>query len=120
MEWDESRWNRDLHDFVRTLIAIRRASPALRAGSWRTLAADDHRSLCVFGRSCGSDHAILVLHSGRDRASVAIDLSTLDLPGAFACRDPLSGARLPTEGRAVRVEVSPLSGALLMVGPEAG
>jgi glycosidase len=115
MEWREDGWNRELRELVQRLIAIRRDSPALRAGRWHTLVADDHRGVCGFRRSCGTDHAILLLHTGRDHTSVAIDLSTLDLPATFTCVDRLAGVPPSVEGRVVHLELPPASSALLTI-----
>ena len=35
--WDKSKWNQDLHDFVRELIMIRHSMPVLRTGSYEPI-----------------------------------------------------------------------------------
>jgi cyclomaltodextrinase len=40
MLWDRARWDMDLHDDVRATVHLRRAHPALRRGSYRTLLAE--------------------------------------------------------------------------------
>lgn len=40
MVWDRSAWDQDIHDWVRTLIRLRRQHPALRRGDDETLFAE--------------------------------------------------------------------------------
>jgi len=48
--WDESKWNHDLRNFVKELIALRKAHPALRGeGSYKKLYAAD--GVYVFQRA---------------------------------------------------------------------
>jgi len=113
MEWNEGRWNWELRAFIRSLLALRRISPALQTGTWHTEAADDLRGLCVFRRSRGREHAFLLLHTGCEHARVTLDLSALDLPAGFSATEQLSGVTLTPEGRALRLELPPLQGVLV-------
>ena len=48
--WDESKWDHDLRDFVKELIALRKAHPALRGeGSYKKLYTAD--SVYIFKRA---------------------------------------------------------------------
>ncbi|HEY7983791.1 MAG TPA: alpha-amylase family glycosyl hydrolase, partial [Ktedonobacterales bacterium] len=40
MPWDAARWDRDLLDFYRALVYLRRSQAAVRRGTWRTLHVD--------------------------------------------------------------------------------
>jgi cyclomaltodextrinase len=40
MPWDRARWDMDLLDYVRATVHLRRAHPALRRGTYRTLLAE--------------------------------------------------------------------------------
>jgi len=61
-------WNRGLLDDYRALIALRRSEPALRRGTYRSLAAAD--GLYVFAREAGSDRVMVVVNAGADRSTV--------------------------------------------------
>ena len=91
---DEVAFDHDLHDFYRTLITIRQASPALRRGDYRTLLADDDRRLFAFARQTEDDAAIVVLN-----ADDLMQVAELDVP-AGTWSDALSGERHVTaDGR---------------------
>ncbi len=55
--------NTDLLAHYRKMIALRRASPALSRGAYRTLLADDARALFVFERKLGDERVIVALNA---------------------------------------------------------
>ncbi len=63
--WDESRWNKELHAWVRRLIALRRESAALRRGDYLPVLADDRRRCFAFARRHPQESVLVVLNPGR-------------------------------------------------------
>jgi len=61
--WDEGRWDRDLHAFVRRCTTLRRAHPALRRGDFSWLLVD--KDLVAFGRSLEDERLVIVFNNGR-------------------------------------------------------
>ncbi|GMA17532.1 DUF3459 domain-containing protein [Deinococcus metallilatus] len=61
MEWDEARWNIELRDHVRRLIALRREHPELRRGTFRVRYAEDR--LVMFERSSEEGTTLVVLNN---------------------------------------------------------
>jgi cyclomaltodextrinase len=79
--WDESRWDHDLlHEFQR-LIALRKASPALRRGSYRHLLAQNH--VHVHERALDGETVIVAINAGTTSTRV-------DIPVALADATPLT------------------------------
>ena len=72
MIWDESRWNRDLFDHFRRLIALRRAHPALRRGSYESVLA--HDSVHVHLRRLDSDVVVVVLNTAHESRTIDVPL----------------------------------------------
>ena len=93
----------------RSLLALRRRSPALHAGTYRRLEAP--ADVLAFERRCGDDRALVAL-------SFAAETRRVDLPGA-AVREGLSTdaarARPATAGR---VELGPEEGLVVRVAPD--
>jgi glycosidase len=56
-------FNHELHAWYRTLIHLRRATPALAHGSYTTLLADDTAGVLVFSRHCGHQPVVVMLNS---------------------------------------------------------
>lgn len=76
MPWDAARWDQQVLDGHRSLIAARHASPALRRGGMRwVLTADD---VVVFLREC-LDETVLVQVSRAAHAPVTLDTTALGL-----------------------------------------
>ena len=63
MVWDEGRWNHSLLDFYRTLIGLRRRSPALQQGGFQMLAVEPDSF--AFQRATASERVLVVAHRGQ-------------------------------------------------------
>ncbi len=100
-------FDHDLFAHYQTLIALRKASPALRRGEFRTVLADDGRRLFAFVRETDDDTAIVVLN-----ADDLMQIATLELP-AGRWTDALSGESYWTEAGRLSLTVPPLWGAVL-------
>lgn len=66
MIWDESKWDTDLFTLHQRLIEIRKKSPALRRGYFKTLSADPYRKVFAFERQLNA-HFAHVLINRRDK-----------------------------------------------------
>jgi glycosidase len=95
--WDESKWNKGLHDFVRGLTALRTREPLLRRGAFRSLAAAG--DAVAYGRfpadgaaADGMAGMIVAINAGETPARVSFSagelagthLEPVDLPGMAA------------------------------------
>ena len=87
MLWEDLPPNDDLAERIdgrhleeyRAMIALRRGSPALRRGAFRTLVADDARNVWVFERRLGDERVIVALN-GSD-SECGVDLPRTELAG---------------------------------------
>lgn len=64
MEWDEEKQDKELLALYRKLIGIRRESPSLLRGDFRTCLCDDASNVYAFRRTCGEDESLVVLNAG--------------------------------------------------------
>ncbi|MGH8598307.1 MAG: alpha-amylase family glycosyl hydrolase, partial [Gammaproteobacteria bacterium] len=83
--WDKPELqNRELLAYYKKLIAIRKANPALRAGTFRPFLVDTDRQLYAFERRADGSHCIVALNRSRaDR--------TVQLPARVTGTELLSG-----------------------------
>ncbi len=72
MVWDESRWNQQLFDLHRRLIALRRSHPALTQGGVETLRT--FNAVYAYHRYWEDDHVIVVLNPREARSDFRIPL----------------------------------------------
>ncbi len=91
---DEVAFDHHLFAHYQTLIRIRKESPALRRGDYRTLLADDARRLFAFARETEGDAAVIAINA--DELMNVVDLEVAD--GTWT--DALNGEQYEaTDGR---------------------
>ena len=113
--WDRSLWNVELLEMTRALIALRHAHPALRRGSYVTLAAQG--DAIVYSR-VGADTVVVALNSGDEAVEIEINADALpeaepqqvNLPGQAAARWQRGGSDQVT------IAVAGRSGAIFIAG----
>ncbi|MFG0328593.1 MAG: alpha-amylase family glycosyl hydrolase [Phycisphaerales bacterium] len=74
-DWDESTWDRELLDHVRSLIALRRDHPVLATGEFKPLYADNRtRTLAYEMRDeRRGERAVIALNDGYRSASIELN-----------------------------------------------
>lgn len=72
MEWDEEKQDKELLALYRKLIGIRRESPSLLRGDFRTCLCDDASNVYAFRRTCGEDESLVVLNAGSEPVKTKI------------------------------------------------
>jgi uncharacterized MAPEG superfamily protein len=87
MEWDASLQDRDLFEFYRRLIALRRSTEALRTGALRFLHAKPGDARLVFERvNEDGEHLLIFVNAGRRSAQLSVKVA-----GERRWRDALEG-----------------------------
>jgi len=107
--WDESKWDHNLRDFVKELIALRKAHPALRRdGSYKRLYAAD--SVYAFKRESESETILVAMNA----AEIAhkVNLTKVDL-GQGKTQILFGQADLEVEKEIVRLNIPPRSSVVL-------
>ena len=109
--WDQADWDMDLlHDFQK-LIALRKARPALRRGTYDGLLADG--DVHVHLRQLGDDSVVVALNAGRATRRIDVPLSGKIADGAIV-EDVWTRAGIRVEGGFLRgLELPPRSGLIL-------
>lgn len=95
--WDESTWDQDTYSLYRSLIALRRAHPALRSGGLRWLHAED--DFVLFERALPGE-TLLVQVSRAAHEPLPAPLAAAHLLGGPDLRP---GAPMPADGPAFHV-----------------
>jgi cyclomaltodextrinase len=77
--WDETRWNHKLLSYIKEVVSLRKAHPALRRGDFRRLYAAD--GLYAFGRQLeGQQTLIVALNASEEARIVDLPAAGLNLP----------------------------------------
>jgi cyclomaltodextrinase len=109
MPWQRSRWDSDLHEYVRRLIATRRRYTALRRGTYATLYAA--RGVYAFSRNHNGETMLIVLNANEHPARVQIRVA-----GHLHVRMALQPVLGGEEAAVVRGSTSPIPLAALTGG----
>jgi glycosidase len=122
MEWNPTPQQRALRDFVRHLIRVRQAIPALRRGDWQTLLIDDARNLYAYARTmepktARGSLAIVVINNGEQPAEIELPVplaeGALSLVASTAPENDLRDTYPVNNGR-VALTLAPMTGIVLI------
>ncbi len=111
--WDETRWNHELRAYVKKLIALRKAYPALRRGSYHRLYAD--QEVVAFGRRFDRDRLVIALNTSTASKTVNIPVQPLGLAeGALSGAFQVDRQYSIVQGVLHEVNLPPRSGLVLV------
>jgi cyclomaltodextrinase len=104
MYWDPARQGHDLLAFYRSVIRLRRTTPALLRGDFQEILVDNGRGLYGFRRRLGVQEVRIYLNNGEEAQEVPVGGGTIDLlsqqplPGGSVVLQPRSGAVVEVSG----------------------
>jgi glycosidase len=78
MEWDPDKQDRDLYEFYRSMIALRKKHPALRQGRFRFLQARHHDPSIVYERADDKMHFIIWMNNSDRPRTLSHPIVTTD------------------------------------------
>lgn len=109
--WDERLWDRELRDYVRRCIALRKAHPALRRGDFTWLF--EGNGVVAYARRLGDDVLMIALNNGRRPVTVSVPVVDY-LDDGVLLRDVWSGTNLiVVQGRVEGVHIPTRAGVVL-------
>lgn len=107
--WDQSEWDTDLYDYVRSTIALRKAHTGLRRGRYNTLLVGTEHY--AFERVYDGERYVVAFNTAAEVATLEIPL-----PGAQGQIGVIFGeGQVSRQGDTLRVEVPARSGVILAV-----
>jgi glycosidase len=106
--WQEAEWDHDMHTWVKSLIALRKRSPALRRGDFVRLLAEDGLYACA--RILGEEKIIVALNaSGRTR-QLEIPCTALNWADGRSVQHLITHAKLTVKSGKLKINLPPWSG----------
>ena len=112
-EWEESRWNTPLRDWIKKLIRLRKERVCLRRGSYQIIEnATDNQTL-VYYRYLDYEYSIIVLNVSDKNNSITIDLSGTGLEKSGRFRNALDSGEFLVVDHQIKITLPSYSGALL-------
>jgi neopullulanase len=115
VSWDECDWNLDLRQAVKSYIALRKAHPALRRGTFTALYANDVENVYAFLRRLGDELIVVVFNSSGGIYDLHLPANG-ELAEGTVLEDCLGSAQCRVSaGCIVGTLIPPLSGLVLRV-----
>lgn len=112
--WDHAdRWNRDLLDLTKSLIALRKAHPALRTGSYAEAAASDASD--AFWRELEGERLLVVVNTADSPDVLRVDAGAASDPVALFTLGDATDIRKVSGG--MEVAIPARSGAVFGIAP---
>lgn len=109
--WDKSKWNQDLHDFVRELIMIRHSMPVLRTGSYEPIYTEG--LVLGFLRREYEETVLVLINTDDQPQTISINLS-----GAFdeqtVLQDQIGSGNYTVENNAINGMTIPAQSGLIL------
>jgi glycosidase len=109
-QWDESEWNIEIRDWVRRLITVRKASPALRRGVYQRLLVNETKSVFAFTRAVERETVLVAFNLSPDTQDIEIPL---DWGEGSILEDMLAGREVRVSGGKARLHLPAWGGVLL-------
>ena len=107
MAWEPTVWDSDLRTYYRTLIHLRRSSPALLRGGFQVLFAGEH--LLVFLRDAEQEQILVVAQRSPLQSSVMdLEVAHGGLADGLRLKEVLSGQLAVVEGGRLRLPSMPV------------
>ncbi len=75
--WEQSSWNHDLRNFIKTLVSLRKQHVALRRGDYVRIEATANPGCYAFARSAPEDQVLVVMNASASQANLAIHTQNL-------------------------------------------
>lgn len=109
--WDESKWNSELLNYTKNIIALRKEHTTLRRGSFVRLYAEDR--LFAFVRKLENRSFVIVLNAGEHHMKASFSVESLDSVAGNPATIFGSDAHPFIGNNILHVEVPPRNGAVI-------
>jgi cyclomaltodextrinase len=109
--WDNSRWNRELLNYTKAVIALRKEHITLRRGSYQRLFAEEH--IFAFARILEENSLVIALNTGKARKKVNLSIESLGINNSNPATIFGPNTKPIIENNIIHLELAPRSGTII-------
>jgi alpha-glucosidase len=113
-DWSQATTGNSAVALMQKLISIRNTYPALRTGSFMTLATNDTTKLYAYGRMDANNRIAVVLNNDSTTHTYTIPVYQLSIPDGTTMTDKITGSTYTVSGGNVTLNVMGHYGAILV------
>ncbi|MDP1676031.1 MAG: glycoside hydrolase family 13 protein [Bacteroidota bacterium] len=110
MIWDKKKWNTNLRNFIKKLIAIRTSSSALRQGTFVTLIDESKSRIFAFERQSDNNFAYVLINRSNRKLLAKIPIAK----GFKKLKDELSGEQFTVKKETLSLNIPAHSGRIFI------
>ncbi len=111
MQWEDTDYSKDVFDYYKKLISIRKAYMDLMLGDCITRQTDILRDVYVFSREAGGERLFIAINNSGSSVKINIEVGG----DSDVAEDLIGGGVYPVEASTVTLELEAVSGAVLKV-----
>ena len=111
--WDDSRWNRELLNYTKTTIALRKQHPTLRRGSYQRLFSEQR--VFAFARKLDEKSFVTVLNTGDASKNITFSIEMLGSNSAIPATIFGPDTNPHIENNILRIEIPARNGAVIQL-----
>lgn len=116
MMWDDTADTRNMFQYYKTLIKIRKEFMKAIRGRFSTLVTDTARELYVFKRGEGTDALVVAINNGENDCEIQLDIHE----GKTSVYDLLHQKTLKVHNGKLNLKLKAVSGTIIALGKESG
>ena len=113
--WDQTSWNMDLFDFVRSLTHARKDSEALRRGKFIRLQLDENKNSYAFGRVTPGQQVLVAFHSNSEATPITIPVEKLGWKDGQIVENALSQEKITVNQLCIELHLDPWEGVIIKI-----
>lgn len=110
--WSPDNWNRDLRQFYRQLMDLRKKHPEFRRGLVESLFADDSRDILILRREWKKEVTYVIFHRGKKKIQFEMEIPGEDKPFE-TWEDLLNQKKYPVKKGRVKLDLPGLGVVIL-------
>lgn len=113
--WQLESWNKEMREWVKKLIVIRKGQDVLKRGDYQRLYEDDR--FLAFMRVWNDQRVIVGLNASREIREFKLDMASFGIPAGMNWCDLLGNGTSRVEDGQLIIHLQPISGSLYQVCP---
>ncbi len=113
-EWEESRWNLPLRDWIKRLIHIRKTRVSLRRGDYQVISSNNELGAFAYSRRTDYENTLVAINISDAKVDLEIDLVATGLKGNERLKNILAADEYAAHDGKVVVTLPRFGGAILI------
>ena len=112
-EWDESKWDSTLRDWIKQLIRLRKEKACLSRGKLTMIDTKDQSEVLAFFRETDHEGAIVAINLSDSNGQIEVDVENTQLRNCYRLRNLLAAEKYTIENHKINIQLPRMSGVVL-------